>query len=625
MAIISKMERRTVWGRLVMGLIFAFLTAGGLSILYPFAIMVSGSVRSEMDEADLDFIPEYLTNTDSLYQKFLEYKYNQDIEFLNRAHLDRHFHFRSIEPPEGDTRELSRFFAAFLEENHIPHFWHRLGGIRGIRTVPANARAFRERVAEYFEHDLEKFKQATGSVDDSWLALSMTPPEWLSRQYTHVPGPLHDLYYDMLHEAPVAERDYMMIDGHFLQTIIYPRYGRVSTVSYNEAHPSTPLDSYDEFVMPSTVPAHEHEMLRQEWLEYVLEEINPSFVVVSRNLVPSFQEFLAGLYENIDEANFTWGTDYGSFEDIHLPDGRRWLSGAFRTDYEDFLRSVPADSLNLHGPDMLWREWLKTRFNDVDEANDLIGLDHASLDNIRLPSDAVEYKFVMENSGALRLQFAVNNYANVVDAMFTHGRTFINTVVYCVLVVGLNLLINQMAAYGLSRFRMKGTYKILLVLMATAAFPPMVTLIPQFVILQNLNLMNTFIALLLPTLTSGYLIFLLKGFFDSLPGDLYDAALIDGASEIRVFFQITMALSKPILAVVALQSFTMAYTAFLYPLLVAPDPDMWLISVWLYQFQQQSNMSGVFASVIVASIPTIIIFLFAQNIILRGIAVPVEK
>jgi multiple sugar transport system permease protein len=190
----------------------------------------------------------------------------------------------------------------------------------------------------------------------------------------------------------------------------------------------------------------------------------------------------------------------------------------------------------------------------------------------------------------------------------------------------LTLLINPMAAYAMSRYQLPGTYKILLLLMVTAAFPPMVVLVPQFLILRESGLLNTYVALIVPFVASGYLIFLLKGFFDSLPQNLYEAALIDGCGEIRMFFTITMALSKPILAVVALQAFNGAYTMFLYPLIVCPRTDMWTLNVWLYQWQSAiGSPSAIFASLLVAAIPTLLIFLFAQNVIMRGIVVPVEK
>jgi multiple sugar transport system permease protein len=145
-------------------------------------------------------------------------------------------------------------------------------------------------------------------------------------------------------------------------------------------------------------------------------------------------------------------------------------------------------------------------------------------------------------------------------------------------------------------------------------------------ILRKSGLLNTYAALIIPFVANGYLIFLLKGFFDSLPHNLYEAAQIEGAGELRMFFMITMALSKPILAVVALQAFNGAYTMFLYALIVCPRPDMWTLNVWLYQWQGSvGSTAAVFASLLVAAIPTLLIFLFAQNIIMRGIVVPVEK
>jgi len=106
---------------------------------------------------------------------------------------------------------------------------------------------------------------------------------------------------------------------------------------------------------------------------------------------------------------------------------------------------------------------------------------------------------------------------------------------------------------------------------------------------------------------------MLKGFFDSLPQELYEAATIDGASEIRIFFQITMSLSKPILAVVALGAFNSAYGTFLYALIVAPDPNMWVLNVWLYQWQQNASTAAIFASVLVASIPTLLVSSSPKN------------
>ena len=205
------------------------------------------------------------------------------------------------------------------------------------------------------------------------------------------------------------------------------------------------------------------------------------------------------------------------------------------------------------------------------------------------------------------------------------GSGIVNPVVYCSLAVLFALLVNPLAAYAMSRYKMPTSYKILLFLMLTMAFPPMVTQIPVFLMLRELGLLNTFAALILPGLANGYAIFLLKGFFDSLPRELYESAAIDGASEWTMFWQITMSLSKPILAVIGLQAFTVAYSNFMFALLICQDNKMWTLMVWLYQLQQQKGQGVIYASLIIAAIPTFIIFVFAQKIILRGIVVPVEK
>jgi ABC-type glycerol-3-phosphate transport system permease component len=197
--------------------------------------------------------------------------------------------------------------------------------------------------------------------------------------------------------------------------------------------------------------------------------------------------------------------------------------------------------------------------------------------------------------------------------------------VLCALAVAMAIFVNPLAAYAMSRYRLRGTYNILLILMATVAFPPMVTLIPKFIMLREMNLLNTFAALVLPFAANGYLIFLLKCFFDSLPRELYEAAAIDGASELRIFWQITMSLSKPILAVIALEAFNAAYTMFLYALIVCPSEDMWVQTVWLLQFQNRASTGAMFASVLITCIPTLLIFIFAQRVIMRGIIVPTEK
>lgn len=624
MPIISKIEARTPKGRLLHALIFTVLSLGGLTMLYPFVLMISGSLRSELDETDLDLVPSFLYDGDVLYRKFIETKYNQDIQSRNRTHLRQGFSFRDAAVPAEINEHQVNDFYRFLEERPPPRHWQVLGGIYGTRTVPENLRALRQRLIDRFDDNLAAFNRATGAILPSWQSVIVPPPEWHTRRYDYADNALYEIFFEMQEESQPAERIFVSLTGYFLETMVYPVYGQLDTGVFNEAHPGLQIEEYRDFRLPRRVPDEGQPVLRGEWLEFVYEDLNPSFVLLDGVPEAEFRDYLEQVYGTVEELNLAWKRDYRAFTEISLPAGE-WLRGSFQTDYYEFLLQREPSELVLTGPEFAWQEWLKEAYGSISRINEAWGSDYRAVSAVSFPLEQVERAYVDANSGRLRFQYSARNFINVFDALFLNGRAFLNTAIFCFLSVALALLVNPLTAYALARFQLPGGYKILLFVMATMAFPPMVTLIPTFIILQELNMMNTFAALVLPTVANGYLIFLLKGFFDSLPQDLYHAAMIDGASEFRIFFQITMALSKPILAVVALMSFNSAYTMFLYPLLVAPREDMWLLSVWLYQYRQVSSMGGVFASVLVSAIPTLLIFIFCQNVIMRGIVVPVEK
>ncbi len=607
MPIISTVEARGWRGRLLYAAIIAALSLGGITILYPFAIMLSGSVRSELDQSDLDLVPGFWTNTQTLYRKFLETKYNQEIDALNRAHGTTCFSFRDAAPPHSHDAKIVELFRRFVADTQPPRHWQVLGATSGVRTVPEGLRELRTRLRKHFDGDLAAFGKSAGAATSSWTTITMSPPRWTTRRYDHPDDAIHQTYFDLLAEADIAHIQFVSLTGLFMESMVHPTYGRTSTDAYNAAH-AVPLTQWSDFQLPATVPGSDQPQLRAEWIEFVRKELNPSFILFTGS-PEAFRTYLKEAYlGDLAQLNKAWQTDLASFDDIALPDGA-WLSGRLRQDYEQFLESQPVEAFRLIGPEFAWTQWQTARGEPPS----------------RIPAAAIEYDYVLSHAGSLRWTYTTRNYINVFDELIFEGRALLNTIIFCVLAIVTALLINPLAAYAMSRFRLPGTYKFLLILMATMAFPPMVTLIPQFILLRQTNLLNTFAALVIPLAANGYLIFLLKGFFDSLPSELYEAATIDGAGEIRMFFQLTMALSKPILAVIALMTFNGAYTAFLYPLLVAPDQNMWLISVWLFQFQQKSNSGGVFASVVITSLPTLVIFILTQRTIMRGIVVPTEK
>jgi ABC-type glycerol-3-phosphate transport system permease component len=213
------------------------------------------------------------------------------------------------------------------------------------------------------------------------------------------------------------------------------------------------------------------------------------------------------------------------------------------------------------------------------------------------------------------------------EYLFLRGRAFGNTLLLVFLSVFATLTVNPLAAYALSRFGLKSTEKILLFLLATMAFPAAVTAIPGFLLIRDLGLLNTYAALVLPTLASGMSIFILKGFFDGLPRELYEAATVDGAKEWQIFLRITLPMTTPILAVNALHSFVAAYNSWEWALLVCQKQSHWTLAVWMYQMSQQFSGQpwAVMAGFVLVSIPTAIVFIACQKVILKGIVLPSMK
>jgi multiple sugar transport system permease protein len=288
-------------------------------------------------------------------------------------------------------------------------------------------------------------------------------------------------------------------------------------------------------------------------------------------------------------------------------------------------QNVPPEAKRLITVEGLWRDWLREKYATLDAVNTAHGASWDNWSAITTPRAETDLVTFWKNKSAIRKEFLSRNYRLVLTYMVFHGRAALNTLILVIMTMLGQLTVQPLAAYGLSRFRLRYSHKVLLFLLATMAFPAEVAMIPNFLMIKELGLLNTYWALVLPGLASGMGIFLLKGYFDSLPKELYEAAMIDGAGEFRMFFQITVPLSMPILAVIALGSFAGAYGGFMWAFLICQKPQMWTLMVFLWQLGSESYPSIWMASLVIAAIPTLLVFVFCQRIILRGIIVPTMK
>jgi len=375
---------------------------------------------------------------------------------------------------------------------------------------------------------------------------------------------------------------------------------------------------------PFPIPAGAGGKLAALWRDFEqryyprrLMEIN-----VTPELEKKYQDvFRRTCKDSIQRYNDLTGSHLKSFDEIKL---ETRFGGE---DWRRFIDSVPLESLICHSAEAAWQQHLLAKYKTLEAVNAAYGWKLARLEEACLPFAQAYTVTFLNSQWSHYLHDIAGNYSTVVDYLLLRGRAFFNTVILCALTILATLTVNPLCAYALSRFRLRLAEEILLFLLATMAFPTAVRAIPSFLLLKDLGMLNSFSALILPGLANGMSIFILKGFFDGLPRELYEAASLDGASEVQMFSLVTLPLSTPILAVSTLGAFLSAYNSWDWALLVCQKEEYWTLAVWLYQMNEvwAEFPYMVMAGFVLASIPTALVFITCQKIILRGIVLPAMK
>ena len=201
------------------------------------------------------------------------------------------------------------------------------------------------------------------------------------------------------------------------------------------------------------------------------------------------------------------------------------------------------------------------------------------------------------------------------------GRYVVNTLVV-VAIGGVGLFLMAMAGYAFAKYDFRGKGGLFFLVLATMMIPVQVTMIPTYLILNGFKLTNTLVGIALPTLVSGFGIFLFRQFMATIPTELLEAARIDGAGEFRTFMTIVLPISKPILAVQAVLTFIAGWNSFLWPLIIASDQNLYTLSVGLALLNQQLavNPSLQMAAASVMVVPILIVFIIFQRYVVQGFA-----
>ncbi|WP_232667306.1 carbohydrate ABC transporter permease [Pseudonocardia sp. TRM90224] len=201
------------------------------------------------------------------------------------------------------------------------------------------------------------------------------------------------------------------------------------------------------------------------------------------------------------------------------------------------------------------------------------------------------------------------------------ARYLLNSFVVSAVITVVALWFHSMAAYALARLRFRGREALFMIIFSTMLVSLPVVMVPTFVVVRTLGLVDSYGGLIIPAIFNAFGIFLLRQFYIALPRELEEAALLDGASYWRVYWNVVLPLSRPILSALSVFFFLANWNAFLWPLTITSSPTLRTVQVGIAGFQQQyaGNWNYVLAASTVAALPMLAIFVFFQRQIVESI------
>ncbi len=219
----------------------------------------------------------------------------------------------------------------------------------------------------------------------------------------------------------------------------------------------------------------------------------------------------------------------------------------------------------------------------------------------------------------------IPEWANYRDAWKVISPYMLNSLIVSgVSMVGV-LGIASISSFVFARFRFPGREILFMAILALLMIPSILTLIPAFLLIKELNLINTYWALILPYIAGGqvFAIFILRSFIASLPEELFEASRLDGASTFQMFWHIALPLSKPMLITVAIMNVLTTWNDYIWPLVTIPSQKLWTISLGIVSFGSQygglERWGPMFAGYVIASIPLIILFTLTMRYFIAGL------
>ena len=217
----------------------------------------------------------------------------------------------------------------------------------------------------------------------------------------------------------------------------------------------------------------------------------------------------------------------------------------------------------------------------------------------------------------------LENYASAFSQV-PLARYFLNTLIFTVVTTGLMLVVTVLAAFAFSRLRFPGRDLIFTLFLSLMMIPTELVVITNFVTITNLDLRNSFLGLILPSVTSVFYIYLLKENFSQVPDELYYAAKVDGTSDLKYLWKVMIPMCQPTIVTVTILKVIECWNSYVWPRLITDDQSFFLVSVGIQEIREngfgRENIPAMMAAVVVISLPLVLLFLMFRKKIMAGVA-----
>lgn len=217
----------------------------------------------------------------------------------------------------------------------------------------------------------------------------------------------------------------------------------------------------------------------------------------------------------------------------------------------------------------------------------------------------------------------LQNYRDAFTAV-PLARYFANTVVFTLLTTGLMLVVTVLAAFAFARLEFRGKDLVFTLFLSLMMIPNELVVITNFVTITNAGLRNTFVGLILPSVTSVFYIYLLRESFAQVPNELYYAAKVDGTSDLRYLWRVLLPICRPTLVTITILKVIECWNSYVWPRLITDDQNYFLVSNGIQEIREngfgRENIPAMMAAVVVISVPLIVLFLLFRKKIMAGVA-----